>query len=177
MQVLIDSITCIVLFLIIVQDFRHRLVSVWLLLVLSLLQVTALILHLPVAREIAYTIAINGSFLIMNLVAISIYFSIKHKKWITVTDVYIGKADIILLLILTASFSPLWYLFFFTGSVAATLLYAILSRLFVKSSKSEIPMAATTSICFILVSILKYCIPGFSLYNDSWILGRITFIL
>ena len=155
MQTILLIALLLALIPIIVDDFRHRTVSLlWLLalLVISLLiQFTSSMAGLDIAKN-AF---INFGILILNYWLITLYFSIRKKRLLNLTNGYLGSGDIVFLLAISTLFSP----FNFVCFLLASFLFALLSWIILQRKNKTIPLAGLQAVFLsvqILITILKY---------------------
>ena len=106
----------------------------------------------------------NVGFVGVQLLGVTLYFSIKHQRWVNITQRYLGWGDVLFFGAITPLFSPLQFCCFFVVSLLFTLLLAGLYHWWVHPLES-IPLAGMMSGCWLLtVPILSYCQQ--SPYND-----------
>lgn len=146
---------------IIYQDFKERAISAWTIPVMFLLG-----LYLAYSNSIweAWFLLFNLSFVGVQLLGVSLYFSIKHQQWINVTQNYLGLGDILFFLAITPLFAPLQFCCFFIVSLIFILLGAGVYHLIINKLKT-IPLAGAMSCCWLLyTTFLSYY--NLSSYND-----------
>lgn len=154
----------ITLAIVIYQDCKDRAISVW---------------TLPVIFGVALWYAItnpfweqtflwfNLGFISIQLIGLTLYFSIKHRQWINITQQYLGWGDIWFFFALSPLFSPVQFVFFFIGSLIVTLLIVFLYNQLVRPIPT-IPLAAAFSGTTLIYGFFLY-FNHLSSYND-WIL-------
>src|SRR5687767_2383089 len=69
--------------------------------------------------------AYNLGFLLIQLVLLSLYFSVKHKRLVNITHEFLGWGDVLFLLCITCAFSPFNYLLFYVSSLIISALFAL----------------------------------------------------
>lgn len=151
----------LVFLLIIYQDFKERAISAWTIPLLFLLS-----LYLAWTDDIweAWFLLYNLSFIGIQLLGVSLYFSIKHRQWINVTKDYLGLGDVLFFLAITPLFAPLQFCSFFIGSLLFILVGAGIYHLSINKLKT-IPLAGAMSLCWLLyMAFLSYY--NLSSYND-----------
>ena len=167
-------LTLALLFLIFLQDIKSRSVY-WFL--FPLLCITLLIIRFnqPISlSEMGKSVLINIGFLLMQLLILTIYFSLKNKRWINISDNLLGLGDIFFLISISFYLSVLNYLFFYVASLLGALV-VWLSWQAVSSRKSNfIPLAGFQSMIFILFLASDWWLKCFDLTNDTWLLHLIT---
>ena len=132
-----------------VQDFRYRAIYAWLFLLLfvvlgclKLLQGTWMVM----LADLGY----NTAFLAAQILLLSIYFSIKHRRWINIFKVHFGLGDLLFLLSISVYFSFFNYVLFYLLSLTCSVLASLLINVYVKSFKNSIPLAGIQAVVFAL---------------------------
>ena len=136
------------LIFIIYEDFKYRAIHGFWLLIL-----TGLIVWLQPLNPIH--IFVNLVLVGFQLLGLSIYFSLKSRKWINITKEFIGIGDILFFLPLCLIFTPENLVWFFICSLVFTLLAFLLQQVIFSSEKKTIPLAAWMSIALILVFVMS----------------------
>lgn len=153
------------------QDMRYRLVYAMLFPVLMVLYLFYAYQH-NFWTDVLSRIALNFSFLFIQFLLLILYFSLKSRKWVCLTQDYLGWGDILFLASLAFYLSPLNYLLFYVLSLFLILVYSlILSG--GRATNARIPLAGLQALLFLLVLLLEWQSHLFSLQSDQWILNRI----
>lgn len=163
-----DFLLALVFLLIIYQDFKERAISAWTIPLIFLLSV-----YLAWSDLIweAWFLLFNVSFIAVQLLGVSLYFSLKHRQWVNVTKDYLGLGDVLFFLAITPLFAPLQFCCFFVASLVFILLGAGIYHLSIHKLKT-IPLAGAMSICWLLYrALLSYY--NLSSYNDWTLLQYI----
>jgi len=163
-----DFLLVLVFLLIIYQDFKERAISVWTIPLIFLLS-----LYLAWSDLIweAWFLLFNVAFIAVQLLGVSLYFSLKHRQWVNVTKDYLGLGDVLFFLAITPLFAPLQFCCFFVASLVFILLGAGIYHLSIHKLKT-IPLAGAMSICWLLyTALLSYY--NLSSYNDWTLLQYI----
>lgn len=173
MQTAADIFLLIGLVIIVFQDFKHRAISWYLvpftflaLLIKGLLTTSATTIFLKDSL-------FNAAFILVQLLLISVYISIKNKKRTNIVNSYLGIGDILFFVVLCMAFSPANFIVFFIVSLVLTLIGFIVYRIAVKSAKAEIPLAGAMALLLIMLIVAGKFIPGFNVYNDGYVLSMI----
>lgn len=148
------------------QDFKHRLIS-WPLIPLLLLCFLAqgLIKNQP-AELLQYTL-FNTAFVLLQLIALTLYISIKNKKMVNIINSYMGLGDVLFFAVITTAFSPVNFIFFYLSGLVFTL---VSYRIYIgvnKAGSKEIPLAGTMSVVMIITLLADCCASGNYLYDDT----------
>jgi hypothetical protein len=104
--------------------------------------------------EILFNVFISGCFLFVQAFALITYFMIKHKRWVNITNDYLGWGDVLFLLAILPFFSPVAYLIFYLASLILTIIIVLLYRSICKNELKYIPLAGIQSV--ILIVVLTY---------------------
>ncbi len=135
----------LVLGLIAYQDFKFRAIS-WPLLLL-------LLLLLLLTKGFQPETGINLLFVAAQLVFLTLYISLKNKRFTNIIDTYLGLGDILFLVVVCAAFSTYEFVIFYIAGLLFSLLAFIIYRLLNRSASKEIPLAGLMSIVMIALLI------------------------
>jgi hypothetical protein len=163
-----------ILLLVFVQDIGTKSVY-WVL--FPVLTALFILLHIVQHHSFAQTwqpVVINVSFLIIQFLIISVYFSIKNRTWINITDGFLGWGDILLLLSIAFYLSVLNFLFFYISSLIVSLLIWLGWQVLSKERNKHIPLAGFQALIFIVILAGDWWFKLFDLTNDNWLLYLIT---
>ena len=144
-------------FLILLQDLRDRLVSLWLLMSFGLLNVVSVVslrgLQTLFENSISISVYMGLLYLILRL-----YFNFKYGKSQKIFDTQIGWADILIIFFIGVTFNMLGLILFFSVSFVISLILAIMNIILFSKKKSEtIPLAGfLVAIYFIAIMLLSY---------------------
>ncbi len=129
----------VVLVLIFWQDLKERAVSWYF---FPMLFVLIFLYRMPSEglEKIIEFAGINTLFLLIQLVMVSLYFSLKNRGWINITKKYLGIGDILFLLVITPLLTPVLYVLFYLISLLLIVVVAMLIK-FVKNYQKTIPLA------------------------------------
>jgi hypothetical protein len=140
----ISSLAIVMILAIIVyQDFKFRAVS-WILfpLLAAIILLENIFIHaLPVFADFYL---INFGFIAVQLVLITLYFSLRNKRWVKLWEQHLGAGDILFFLILCLFFSPVNFLLFYLGSLIVTVVVVLVLRR-VRTDMNVIPLAGIQS--------------------------------
>lgn len=164
MQQATDIAVIILLAVIVYQDFRFKAVSWWLFPLLSAAFIAA---TLPATgiTNLLQNFLFNLGFVALQFLAATLYFSIKNRALTSITDVYIGKGDMVLFLSLCLLFSPANFIIFMVTALLLVTVVAGICLPFIKKSK-EIPLAGAVSL-LLTVAIVFRNIYTYNFYDDS----------
>ena len=145
---LVIGLICIIV-CIFCQDLRQR--AVYLLLFPLLFVVS----YFYVKNELTpFDWKVNGAFVLLQLLVLWVYFSIKEKRTINYINKYLGLGDILFFIVLVLWFTPVNFILFFVGSLIITLIGTIIFK--PKSITSyKIPLAGIHALFLALVILLR----------------------
>ena len=172
-MLLIKIAILLVLLIVFIQDLASRAVY-WLLFpVLAALFVT-LRFHQDHFSAIWPVVSINIAFLLLQLLIISLYFSIKQRRWTNISLQLLGWGDILFLISLTFYLSTLNYLFFYISSLILSLIIWGLWQLFSSYKNIQLPLAGMQA--FLLIGFLgsDWFIAHFKATDDYWLLKHLV---
>ncbi|GGX27281.1 hypothetical protein [Aquimarina muelleri] len=99
----------------------------------------------------------STSFLVINFIVITVYFTIKKTKLLNPFKHYIGIGDLLFLIGVTPMFSFRNYvLFFITGMLFTLIIYAIFKK---KYKQDTIPLAGYLSIFALILIVVDFSFP------------------
>lgn len=165
MQALITILCVAALAVVVVQDFRERMISWYLIPLLFLLFSWNALLNAPF-KEVAFGFGVNLAFTAFQLLAITIYFSIKNKKPVNIINTWLGIGDVLLLATLCVAFSPVNYFVFYMGSLLLTIAGFAVYRLF-KGTSATIPLAGAMALVMIVCLCYQAFLMPFVFHNDA----------
>jgi len=169
---ILKILTLLILIMIFLQDMRSRSVYWFLFPLLVLLLLTIRLQHQTLSA-LYQPVLINMGFLTLQLLILSIYFSLKNKKWINITNQLLGLGDVLFLLSITFYLSVLNFLFFYMISLTGVLLLWLSWQALSAKKNKYIPLAGFQSLIFILFLASDWWCWSFDLTDDAWLLHLI----
>lgn len=171
---LLKILVFIVLFLIFIQDFKSRAVY-WVVfpILLALLGIIRYTMYYSFSG-IWMPALLNIGFLTLQIALLSVYFSIKNKRFINISDGLLGLGDILFLLSITVYPSVLSFLFFYIVSLVLVLLTWLLWQSSSVKTRKEIPLAGMQALIFIVFLSCDWWLKLVNLTDDTWLLNLIT---
>jgi hypothetical protein len=153
---------CVVIY----QDFSQRLISLWT--IPFIFFVALYIATKNEAWEVSFLI-FNLGFLFIQLAGVSLYFSVKHRRFINISKDYLGLGDILFFVAISPLFAPFQFCIFFIGSLIFILGAAFAYQFITKKELKTIPLAGAMSGCIggYLLLLNHY---NYSPYNDWFLL-------
>lgn len=173
-MIFLKILIIVTLLVVFVQDIKSRSVYWFLFPALMGLFISVRLLRQGLFIEIWQPVLLNMTFLILQLLIVSVYFSIKNKHWINITTGLLGWGDILLLLSIACYLSVLNFLFFYMISLTGVLVIWLIWQLIAKQKNKQIPLAGIQSLIFaVFLATGWWCIPV-NLTSDDWLLRLIN---
>ena len=113
----------------------------------------------------------NAAFIMVQLICLTIYFSIKNKKFQNIIDSYLGLGDVLFFVVVGTVFSPLNFIAFYLCSMIVTLLAIIAYNSFSSKQTKDIPLAGAMAAALMILLFITWAVPGVDLYNDGYLLN------
>lgn len=151
--------------LIFVQDMKARAVS-WVL--FPLLTVLFLVFRLSVQPSDVVLLSATNSvlFVVVQLFVLSVWFSLRERRWVNITHSLLGLGDVLFLLACCFLF-PVWnFLLFYVMSLCIAVFYGIIRG----RERQRIPLAGLQAMLLGIILCFDWCYLHIGLTEDSWIL-------
>jgi len=160
-----DIILLVFLSVIAVQDIRYREVSWYLFpVVFTVILIRSLSqLHF---KELVFDFSLNLLFIVLQLIALFVFYAIKNKKFVNIINRYIGTGDLIFFVLLCAGFSPLMFGCYLVATFIAALVFIIAISLFRRKTISTVPLAGGLALSYGILLIAGLFFKDLNLYND-----------
>jgi hypothetical protein len=172
----ISFISLVLLLVLFYQDARERSFSVFLIIGLLPLFIGYNLLSISF-EQFSRHIIFNLVFTMLNLLVLTIYFSIKNRRLVNIADTYLGWGDILLFLLMSFLLSPVNYLSFFFIIPFLIISFVIISRLFSYRAGKEIPLAGIQSAGLSVLFCITLISDSVKLNNDEWILSIVSWMV
>jgi hypothetical protein len=140
----------LLLLIIIYQDFKNR--TIWWGLIPLLTVVIAIIGFHTINHYLWRIWLVNGLFFSLQLLVLTIYFSVKNKQLINITNKQLGLGDILFFIPLSGFFSLSKLIPF----LIIILLGSIIAVLILPKHRQNIPLAGVIAVGLIVVLILEW---------------------
>ena len=125
-------------------------------------------------KQMMQNVLLNNAFVAAQLFLVTLYFSIKQKQWIWITNELIGWGDLLFLISISAYLSTISYLFFYIFSLLITLLICAPFMLAASSKTFKVPLAGIQACIFAALLISDWNSKWMDLSSDEWILNVIA---
>ena len=150
------------------QDFKERLVSFWILILLGTLCLASVLINRDTETTLINTASIS-LYLLFLWGVLKLYLYLKHKKWIALINEQLGMADVLVMLFIGLTFNPIGQILFFCTAFLFSLIAFLLYGLVVKSStQNTIPLAGLL-VFYYLAIITLLSINPISIIDCSFI--------
>jgi uncharacterized paraquat-inducible protein A len=151
-----------------VQDWRKRQVHWFLFPVLLLLFVYQKADAYQGTNDFLMDFLFPFCFLLLQLAVLTVYVSVRSRRWTMITDGFVGLGDILFFLVLCFYFNLYTYVLFYLISLMLVLIIWPLSQAFLKLKENTIPFAGLQAFFLILVLLYSWIKPV-DLRDDRWI--------
>jgi hypothetical protein len=125
-------------------------------------------------KSMGQSVLVNWGFLLLQLLLVSVYFSLKERKWMDITKYHLGWGDIVFLLCPGIYLSSFTFLGFYVFSLALILLFYVLKYFIDREKIVTIPLAGLQALLFGLLLAAGWWLGWIVLHNDQWLLNLIN---
>ncbi len=150
---------------VVVQDFKSRAISWFLIPLLFVGFIGQALLKMQWTELLTY-FGINLLLVVTNLLVVTLVISIKEKKLTNILTDYLGLGDVLFFLVLTVVFSPFNFIAFYLGSILITAIFYGGLMLFSRQRKMLIPLAGAMSLMLIISILIEQLVPSIQFYQD-----------
>lgn len=156
------------LVVIVFQDFKQRQIS-WFLIPLAFAGfICKAVIY---ENNMMHDFLFNAAFVVLQLVCLTLYFSLKNRKFLNILDTYLGLGDILFLIVVCAVFSPVNFILFYLCSMIMTLVGVLLYNFFSGKPTKDIPLAGSMAAMLFVLVIMTIVFPGINFYNDTLLIS------
>ena len=134
---------------IIYEDFRFRAIHWYWLVLLSI----SAYFYASTPMDEVLT---NFGFIFIQILGLTVYFSIKNKNFVNIVDHQIGLGDLLFFIPLCLLFNPTLFLIFFVISLTVSLIGFLLIQKFWLKKMKTIPLAGCMSITLIVFLFAEF---------------------
>lgn len=153
---------------IVFQDFKQREISWFLIPVAFAGFICKAVFY---KNSLVHDFLFNSVFVALQLLCLTIYFSIKNKRFLNIIDSYLGLGDILFLVVVCTVFSPVNFILFYVCSMMLTLLGVLIYNLLSAKQTRDIPLAGVMAGILLILVITTMAVPGIDFYNDAYFLN------
>lgn len=139
-MLIVQSLLFVILLFMAWQDFKFRAVYWWL---FPLLLMALAVVKVKESNwsSLGNDWLYNGLFLGVQILCLTLYFSIKERRWVNIFKAYFGLGDLLFLCCISVYFSFLNYILFYIVSLFAIILMTLLTQVTAKKTNPKIPLA------------------------------------
>lgn len=170
MLLLVEILITLILLMIFVQDIKSRSVYWICFPALALLFMAMYGLKYGSLAGLWPLAFFNLLFILVQLLAVSAWFSIRQKTWVNITQSLLGWGDILFLICLAACFSPVNFVLFYIVSLIIVLMVWLAGKQLLFKNTRHIPLAGLQSLVLIAVLVTTWLKPGMNITSDEWLL-------
>lgn len=165
-MLLIFGLVLVVLAAIAWEDYKFRAVHWWLFLLLfsGLGLVSFLNFGVRISMERAVQ---NSVFLVLQVLLLSLYFSLKRGRRVNIFKGYFGLGDLCFLIAVSIYLPLLNYVLFYVGSLLLVIVLSVFRNAFFKQKSSKIPLAGYQAVFLLVLMILDYSYSGINICSES----------
>lgn len=166
---------CVLLFIIIHQDFKYRAVN-WV--VFPFLAFFAILYNLISQNTVTQLLKnsmFNLIFIILQFCLLYLYFALKNRKLVSITE-KVGAGDLFFLVAISLLFSPVNFILFYIISLIFSLAFYGINFLIFKTKnpfKISIPLAGLQSLFLIAIFLIEVLFGKLNITNDIFILSKL----
>lgn len=156
MQLLLSILIIGILSMLAFQDFKSRAIS-WILIPFLFVLFGLKSLLQTGMNDTLQILVINLLFIGVQMFLLTLWMSIKNRRWISVFDSYLGWGDVLFFVAIALAFNPIEYVLFYVISIAITLTVSVFYLAYSKKVSKQIPLAgamATVLIGWMLATML-----------------------
>lgn len=147
------------------QDFKQRLVSLWILLVFGLICITSVLLNRDI-ETLMYGVLYTAIYMVFIWLILKLYFFLKFKKNKIILNEAIGLADVMVIFFIGTTFNLVGLILFFCMAFIFSLICFLGYLLISKNKKNEhIPLAGLL-VMFYIISVFMLYLVEVSNYID-----------
>jgi hypothetical protein len=171
---LLEILILVVLILIFLQDLKNRAVYWFLFPLLAVLLIALHFKHPFYWPEWEKSILINVGFITVQLLFLTLYFSLKNKKCVNITTTLLGLGDILFLSSIAFYLSVLNFLLFYITSLIGVLVLWLIWQGISLNKNKYIPLAGFQSLIFMLFLACDWWLWSIDLTSDTGLLNLIA---
>jgi len=165
---LLKTAILIVLSVLFIQDLKSRSVYWFLFPVLVILFIGIRLYEYQSFADILAGSIWPLAFLILQLITLSLYYSLKQRRWTNITTSLLGWGDILLLFCLCFYLSLFNFILFYVSSLFVVLISWAFIRQVSKTIDKNVPLAGLQALLFGLLFLLSAFRAFPDVTNDLW---------
>lgn len=160
-----------ILLAIFIQDLKSRTVYwFWFPLLVCLFVIEGRFVHHQSVNMQWQSASTDLLFIGVQLLLVTLYFSIKHKQWVNISRELLGWGDILFLVSMAFYLSILNYLLFYISSLLIICAFVLIKRVFSVKNNQQIPLAGLQALILIVFLVVQLLDKTIDLTSDNWLL-------
>ena len=167
MVIFLNLTIAILLTLVTYQDFKFRAVS-WAIFPLLIAAMTIENVLKPGPKITTIGIGINVTFVLTQLILLTLYLSAKQRAFVRVWDAHIGPGDILFFIVLACFFTPFNFICFYVLSLLLTVAIVVMLKRYFPSFQ-QVPLAGIQSGLLLLLLIGNVAF-GFADFKSDYLI-------
>lgn len=153
-----------------VQDFKFRAVYWWLFPLLFLV-LGLLTYDRTGPDQVTANLFANIGFVFLQIVLLSIYFSVKDRRLVNIFAHHFGVGDLLFLLSVTVYFSLFNYIIFYVTSLVMVIVFTLILNQLVKKTNPKIPLAGEQALLLVLFMAIDWLNSSINFSADLWVVN------
>lgn len=154
-----------ILSIVVWEDFKYRAVSWWLFVLLA-----AMVFFVEYQQFSFIDFSMNAGFVLIQLLVLTIYFSIKEKKKVNLLTRHLGLGDILFWIILCLLFSPANFtLFFMVSMMFVMIVVGIWKMAKLNPVMITVPLAGIQAAVLLALLFIQLLSNEIQFRDDRWI--------
>ena len=165
---LIKALVVTFLLYLLYQDIRYRSIY-WICFPVLLFLMIILGFQEIKVFDIIQNSIFNAGFLLIQLLLLTLYFSIKQGRLVNITDGLIGWGDVLFLFSISCYLSPINYIAFYMLSLLVILSIIIICAAS-KKENLKIPLAGLQALLLVVFLVVDWTNTRINIHSDNWLL-------
>lgn len=162
---ILQLLICLILLIIMIQDFRFRAVH-WILFPILLILLVADSLFVSKIDNYLDSISINLLVILLQGLILIGYHKLKGTQFINFIKVRIGMGDLLFVLVMAFAFSWSTFLFYYIAGLLFTLITWIAVRNLIRPRSQLVPLAGMLALFMTLIMLADIILPDYSRCMD-----------
>jgi hypothetical protein len=147
------------------QDLKYKAVT-WLLFPIVAMVFLGYNLYSNNFNYVLLNSSLNVGFIAIQLLLLSLYFSIKSKKIVNIAQQNLGWGDILFLLVVCLLLPPNTFFLYYITSLIIIVLKEIVTRMIFKKYSDKIPLAGLQALLLAVLIIVQQLIFGLNITKE-----------
>lgn len=155
MEILAQALTVVASIVIFIQDVTKRLIHLFWIFAFSFGVAIASLKYLSYGSIYFDVLKLNLVFLLLLFLILKLYFSFRNKAWTKIVNVYVGIADILLILPMAFCYNLHNYILLLILSCIIAIAYWIISNSIMKVNVTRIPFGGILVLVHCTVMVMS----------------------